>query len=51
MPVFIVSSLSGLRPLFSAFIGHHCHFVLYIRREFTRVATEFQERGNEPDYW
>ena len=54
MPVFrlpstmgeIVSSESfASRPLLVAFICHHCPFVRHIRREFSRFATEFQERG------
>ena len=54
MPVFrlpstmgeIVSSESfASRPLLVAFICRHCPFVRHIRREFSRFATEFQERG------
>jgi len=54
MPVFRLLSTTGeivssesfaSRPLLVAFICHHCPFVRHIRREFSRFATEFQERG------
>jgi thiol-disulfide isomerase/thioredoxin len=54
MPVFRLPSTTGeivssesfaSRPLLVAFICHHCPFVRHIRREFSRFATEFQERG------
>jgi peroxiredoxin len=42
----LVSSESfASRPLLVAFICRHCPFVRHIRHEFSRFATEFQERG------